>query len=131
MGSIAGGITVSQYNYADLLAPLRMGNGRSMAKSSELSDSERKDFRSLIGQLSWIATQTRPDIAFDVCELSGHYKNATVADAVRLNKIISRVVSDHFCLLFGKLSSVGTVSLSASQMPLLGTYLMVVPREDL
>ena len=66
-----------------------MGNGRSMAKSSELSDSERKEFRSLIGQSSWIATQTRPDIAFDVCELSGHCRNATVADAVRLNKIIS------------------------------------------
>ena len=107
LGSVAGGITVSQYNYADLLAPLRMGNGRSVAKSSELSESERKEFRSLIGQLSWIATQTRPDIAFDVCELSGHCRNATVADAVRLNKIISRVVSDHFCLLFGKLSSVG------------------------
>ena len=34
-------------------------------------------------------------------------RNAAVADAVRLNKIISRVVSDHFSLLFGKLSSVG------------------------
>ena len=78
VGSAAGGITVSQYNYADLLAPLRMGNGRSMAKSSELSDSQRKEFRSLIGQLSWIATQMRPDIVFDVCELSGHCRNTKV-----------------------------------------------------
>ena len=106
VGSTAEGITVGQYNYASLLTPLKMGSGRSMARSSELSSRERKEFRSLIGQLSWIATQTRPDIAFDVCELSGHCKNATVADAVKLNKTISRVVGNRFCLLFERLSAV-------------------------
>ena len=100
------GITVSQHGYAGLLAPLRLGCGRSAAKSSELSENEKREFRALIGQLSWIATQTRPDIAFDVCELSGHCKNATIADVVRLNKIISRVIGDQFCLLFEKLSAV-------------------------
>ena len=106
VGSVAKGITVGQYSYAGLLTPLKLGCRRSAAKSSELSDAEKKEFRAMIGQLSWIATQTRPDIAFDVCELSGHCRNATVADSVRLNKIISRVIGDYFCLLFEKLSSV-------------------------
>ena len=106
VGTTGRGITVGQHSYAGLLAPLKLGCRRSAAKSSELSDNEKKEFRALIGQLSWIATQTRPDIAFDVCELSGHCKDATVGDVVRLNKVISRVVGDNFCLLFEKLSAV-------------------------
>ena len=44
-----------------------------------------------MGQLNWIATQTRPDIAFDVCALSSACNRAPVGDVRLLNKMISRV----------------------------------------
>ena len=39
-------------------------------KNDMLTDIETKNYRTLIGQLSWMACQTRPDLSFDLCELS-------------------------------------------------------------
>lgn len=49
-------------------------------KTSELSESEKAEFRSLIGQLGWIATYTRPNVAFDVCDLRVDSSKAIVSD---------------------------------------------------
>ena len=38
-----------------------------------------------------MSTHTRPDIAYDTCELSTAYKQATVSDLVKLNKLLERV----------------------------------------
>ena len=43
---------------------------RKADKNDMLTDIETKKYRTLIGQLSWIACQTRPDLSFDLCELS-------------------------------------------------------------
>ena len=42
---------------------------RKADKNDMLTDIETKKHRTLIGQLSWIAYQTRPDLSFDFCEL--------------------------------------------------------------
>ena len=49
-------------------------------------ESEKTEYRALIGQLNWIATQTRPDIVFDVCQLSVSSSRATIRDLLRLCK---------------------------------------------
>ena len=64
---------------------------RAENRSSLLSSSEKTEYRSLVGQLNWIGTQTRPDILFDVCDLSTSFKTAKIEDLLRLNKVLSRL----------------------------------------
>lgn len=97
------GITMDQFQYASSLTPINISNQRRVLKSGELSSSEKSEYRSLIGQLNWMATQTRPDIAFETCVLSVSYNGATVSDLLRINKLVSCVTKDHMKLFFPKL----------------------------
>ena len=92
----SGGITLDQFQYAASLRPIDVCRQRT--KQGELSEQEKREYRALTGQLNWIAMQTRPDIAFDVCELSATSSRAVVSDLHRLNKVISRVVNDSYRL---------------------------------
>ena len=66
-------------------------------------ESEKKQYRGLVGQLQWIATHTRPDIAFDTCELSVSFSKATISDLVKLNKLVDRVKREPLSLFFPRL----------------------------
>lgn len=65
-----------------------------------LNDEEKASLRSAIGQLCWISNQTRPDIAYDVCQLSVRYKNAQVLDIINANKTIKKVRNNNLCLKY-------------------------------
>ena len=92
--SIGKETSIDQIKYCASLQPMKLSRARINNKLSELTNSEKSEFRSVIGQLNWVATQTRPDIAFDVCELSGRVKNAKIADIMKLNKVVARVTTD-------------------------------------
>ena len=47
------------------------------------------NFRALIGQFNWLATQTRLDILFECCNLLGKIKSPTIDDAKRANKLVN------------------------------------------
>ena len=64
---------------------------------------EKKALRSAIGQLNWLATQTRPDLAFAVSDLGSDQKNATVKHLIKANKLIKWCKSNNVSLFFPKL----------------------------
>ena len=82
-----------------------MSSQFSQTKTAEVSEKEKREFRDLLGKLSWIATHTWPDIAFDVCKLSLELNKSTVDDWMNLNKVIRRVTSDKIRLHFLKMQS--------------------------
>ena len=57
-------------------------------KHLDLNEEELKSFRALIGQLLWVSNQTRPDVSFNLSELSGLVNHATVEHILRANKVL-------------------------------------------
>ena len=89
--SYSDGITIDQTQYISSLNTIPVSKDRISQKKSQLLESEIVAYRALVGQLNWVATHTRPDIAFETCELSVSLKKGTMADLLRLNKLVERV----------------------------------------
>ena len=81
-------IRVNQKNYINSIVPIDVDSIRRKQKDEELNSDERRKYRGLIGQLSWVSGMSRPDIAFAVCQLSTLLQNATVKDILRANKVV-------------------------------------------
>lgn len=93
-------IKLHQNAYADGLKMIDVPRMRAMQKDSSLSDDEQHTMRSKVGQILWIAHQSRPDIIYDACHLSTKLKGATVEDLLDCNKVIRRIKSDRQTLRF-------------------------------
>ncbi|GAB1607207.1 hypothetical protein Ahia01_001004000 [Argonauta hians] len=79
-------ITLNQFNYISKLTVLE-------------KEVTKKDFKSKIGQLAWVAGQTRPDISFDICQASVNMANES-DNMKRINKCIKRLKSENHVLKF-------------------------------
>ena len=82
-------ITIDQEEYISSLEKININSEN--PPDMPLNDDQLKNFFCLIGQLMWVANQTRPDILFDLCQLSSSCKNATQKDISIINKTVSKV----------------------------------------
>ena len=103
VNSYQDGITMDQDHYIASLTAIPISKDRALEKHSELNKKEKQSFRALVGQLSWVSTHTRPDIAFETCELGGIYTTAKVTDLLRLNKLVERLKNISVQLYFPRL----------------------------
>ena len=72
-------------------------------QKSSLTPNEKTLYNSIVGQLNWVAGNSRPDISFAVCESSTKFTHATVAGIIHDNKIIRKVKSSRSFIQFPKL----------------------------
>ena len=93
-------IHLDQYKYTDNISPVDVDPMRAMQKDSQLSQTEKHSLRSKLGQLLWLAHQSRPDILFDACALTTKIKTWTIQDILQVNKIIGRAKSSKIKLKF-------------------------------
>ena len=105
VNSYTDGLTIDQEHYIDSIKTIPLTKERLLEKDSQLNKKELANFRTLIGQLSWVSTHTRPDIAFETCELGGTVKNAKITDLIKLNKLVVRLRSSHVNIYFPKFES--------------------------
>ena len=70
---------------------------------ASLNADEKQKYRTLIGQLNWVSSQTRPDIAFEACKASVSFKDANESDLTKANKVIRKLQSDEVILQFSDL----------------------------
>ena len=71
-----------------------------------LSREENRMVRKAQGQLSWLATQTRPDLSFDSFHLSTVLSRATLRDGKLANKIIKKAKQENLELKFSSLGKI-------------------------
>lgn len=90
-------IIIEQKSFTDSIKYLDIDKNR--RTSDGVTESERTSLRAAIGQLNWIAGMSRPDLSFDVCQLSSLVKNATVSDMIYANKVIKRAQTEPLSLL--------------------------------
>jgi len=88
------GIAIEQSKYCQSLKPIPVSHERKAQKNLPLGSNETKKLRALIGQMNWAATQTRPDVLFDCCDLASKIKNATVSDMLDANKVLKKLQND-------------------------------------
>ena len=58
-------IELNQDNYISEMSLVEIQNEQSRSPDDALNEDERKQLRTVIGQLNWAANQTRPDIAYE------------------------------------------------------------------
>ena len=79
---------VNQRSFADSIKLLDIPKGR--RDTEPVTEEEKQQLRAAIGQLNWISGMTRPDISFDLCQLSTNVKHTKVSDMSYANKVIKR-----------------------------------------
>ena len=70
-----------QKAYIEELEPIQL---QDLSKGRSLERNEIRALKGLIGQLQWVAKLTRPDVAFDVSDLSTKVEFSTT-DVKRIN----------------------------------------------
>ena len=110
---IDGEIHLTQNKYVESLKMIQIDKSRQVQKTDNLTPSETEQLRSKIGQLLWVARQSRPDILFDVCSLTSNLKNAKVEHILDANKVIKRVKSETVSLKYRHLKDNSPLKLIA------------------
>lgn len=81
-------VKLGQDEYVKKLRCIPLEPGRNLKDA--ISSTEVTETRQLIGQLNWLATQTRPDLSYDVSELSSILKQENVECLKQANRVVKK-----------------------------------------
>ena len=96
-------IQIHQDEYIKEVRPVDITRERKLELGNSLSSKETRQLRGIAGQLNWVSSQTRPDIAYSACETSVAVKNPTVRDLVQANKHVKKLHAESVCLRITKI----------------------------
>ena len=69
-------------------------------EAADLTKDEILSLKRLSGQLNWVASQTRPDLSFDVCSISNTGKSPKVKLMKDANKALKRGKANKLALIY-------------------------------
>ena len=78
--------------------------GRAGAKNKLLNEQEQTTYRQIVGQLNWAVQGSRPEMSFDMIQLSTKLKQGKVEDLLRAIKKVNRMKDINSFLTFSKLN---------------------------
>ena len=102
-------ITIDQNEYMETLQELPIDPARKSAKDEPLHKKEKKALGSLVGKIGWVSGQTRPDLAFDYCDLNSRVKHATIKDLYHANKVVAKAKMECTTLKFPSFAAAETL----------------------
>lgn len=104
-------IHIDQFDYINSIDAIPLNRQRQMEKSSNCTKEETSLYCKLVGKLNWVATQSCPDIAFEVSMMSSAMKSPKVENILKANKVLQRVKSNPLSICFPCLQSVEKCSI--------------------
>ena len=94
-------IRVTQKNFIEgRLSGIEISRERKQKKEDRATEVEISDFRSTLGCLQWLSTQTRPDLAFSTNQLQKRVNRLTVEDLLHANSLVREVQKETADLVF-------------------------------
>ena len=96
------GIKMTQNHYVDSLEEVKIDDG--INPKRDLNKEEFKKFRKATGKLSWLAETTRPDLSYNVLEMSYKNKDAKVEDIKQINKVVRKAKNEKSEVNFKKVA---------------------------
>ena len=94
-------IIVSMEGYAKSLEKIEI---RTELPDDPLTKVEMKMYRKYVGKLSWLASNTRPDLAIHVLNSARKQKNAVLKDLKDMNRIVEKIGEKESKVVFGKVA---------------------------
>ena len=104
------GIQISQTGYSNDLSQMQSNSDDSYS-DAPLNAEQKRNLKSIAGQLLWISSHSRPDISYDVCEVSTSVKDATEREIFTVNKIIRKLKSDEVKILYPQIGNIDSAEL--------------------
>lgn len=93
-------IQLSMPNYTSSLVEFNTSGTFAKNRSEKLSKDQALLLKKVSGQLNWLVTQCRPDIAYQNCVIGNSLQSPCVKDLAYANKVIRTIKGSSSCLLF-------------------------------
>lgn len=87
----SNGIQLDHSKFINKLNQIRIEPSRASQKHSFLTTEEQKTYRKIVGQLNWAVQGSRPDLAFELVDLSTKLNKATVTDLTRAIRNVGKL----------------------------------------
>ena len=107
-----GVISINQHDYIANAEIPQLQFNPGGGKEDVLSDKDVTFYRSMVGMLNWVVQSTRPDLAFDMVDLSTRFKCAKIEDLKRVKKIVTKLRSEKSEIVFPDLGPFSTWKLA-------------------
>lgn len=97
-------VDVSQNGFINgRLEEIEISPARKTHKTDRATKTEETDFRSTVGSLQWLSTQTRPDLSFEINQLQKRAGDLRVEDLLRANRTVREAKKNQFSIKIRKL----------------------------
>ena len=98
----SSGIRINQNEYISEMKEIPIARTRQAQRFSSLKNTEIDELKSLVGLLNWTATQTHPDLSYEVLELSIMKNHPQVDHLLRANKAVRKLKREENSILYPK-----------------------------
>ena len=114
-------IMLDQKKYFESLNDIPINSKRLTRKFDDTNEMKQQQFKAAMGQINWSASQSRPDIAFDMLKMSMLVNKPKVMHLTKVNRLIKKLQQKQQMLVFPSLKSIKNCLM---QMHHLQTYQM-------
>ena len=96
-------VFIDQAGYVNDLKEINLSSSRKKQVEDHLTEEERKQLRSICGQVLWVTSQTRPDSSFNGCLISNYGNDPKVKCLLEANKTVKKLKSDQLKIVYPNL----------------------------